>query len=258
MKKAKVLMIICFSLMAFAFSACRNNTAENLNSSSATPPHSKTFSKIEEVDFKNFTYPYPDQSEGNKFTAVSSNLLQISAQQTEKTYSPVRKVDFRNFAYAYPQDSSEKFALVDGKKERTESEDGARLGKIEYGDVTNDGEEEALLRISPDTGGNCQCEMVFVYTLENGKPKLLWSFDTEDRAAGGLKKTYAEKGKLVVETFGDTRFENGEWDFRMPEGRAGGLCCPTAYTKISFEWNGEKFAPAGEREIHDYKIYKYN
>lgn len=94
--------------------------------------------------------------------------------------------------------------------------------------------------------------MVFVYTLENEKPKLLWSFDTWDGAQGGLKKVYAKNGKLIVDIFGAAKFENNEWDFRMPEGRADGLCCPTAYTKISFEWNGEKFTPVGNREIYDY------
>lgn len=183
---------------------------------------------------------------------LSSTISRTSETQTGKIYSSIRKVDFRNFTYAYPGDSSEKITLVDGNKEQTENEDGGGLGEIEYGDVTNDGKEEAFLRIQPITGGNCQCEMVFVYTLENEKPKLLWSFDTWDGAQGGLKKVYAKNGKLIVEIFGAAKFENNEWDFRMPEGRADGLCCPTAYTKISFEWNGEKFTPVGNREIYDY------
>jgi hypothetical protein len=382
MKMARVLTIIYFLLMTFAFSACRNDTAENQKSSIAASQPPKTFSKIEEIDFKNFTYPYPYAStgadqrvlnltlsngeksdggvedisfklikidhidltndgnneavinikvclavsetnwiyvytlkgepqllkvlavgeddkgytrlknfysengeliidlfgknefengewkfdsccpknytqtrfkwDGNKFAVVSSKVVSLKEDPRKKAYHSIRKIDFRNFAYVYPSDSSETFALVDGKKEQTENEDGASLGKIEYGDVTSDGKEEAFLRIQPITGGNCQCEMVFVYTLENGKPELLWSFETEDRAAGGLKRIYAENGKLIVETFGDTKFENDKWNFRMPEGRAGGLCCPTAYTKIRFEWNGEKFASISDREIYDY------
>ena len=115
---------------------------------------------------------------------LSPTISRTSETQTEKIYSSIRKVDFRNLTYAYPGDSSERITLVDGKKEQTENEDGGGLGEIEYGDVTSDGKEEAFLRIQPITGGNCQCEMVFVYTLENEKPKLLWSFDTWDRAQG--------------------------------------------------------------------------
>ena len=126
------------------------------------------------------------------------------------------------------------------------------MGKIEYGDVTNDRNEEAMINIQPITGGNCQCEMVFIYTLKNKKPKLLWSFDTWDRAEGGFKKIYAENSNLAVETFGDNKFENGKWEFNFPKDNFSGYCCPTAYTKIIFKWNGENFVPFGERQVFDY------
>jgi hypothetical protein len=43
-----------------------------------------------------------------------------------------------------------------------------------------------------------------------------------------------------------------KWEFDFPEGKFNGYCCPTAYTKIVFKWNGEKFVPFGERQIIDY------
>ncbi|HRH40334.1 MAG TPA: hypothetical protein PKY82_01725 [Pyrinomonadaceae bacterium] len=174
-----------------------------------------------------------------------------SIAENTKNYESIRKVDFKNFTYLYP-DESETFTLKDGKLEKTEDIDGAILGKIEYGDVTNDKNEEALINIQPITGGNCQCVMVYIYTLENKKTKLLWSFETYDRAQGGFKRTYSENSNLVVETFGDNKFENGKWDFRISKDKPTGLCCPTAFTKIVFKWNGEKFVPFGKPQVFDY------
>jgi hypothetical protein len=182
---------------------------------------------------------------------TSLPLAETSPTATKSIDSAIRKIDFKNFSY--PQtDEYEKFKLKDGTKTPKKDEDGAKLQNIEYGDVTNDGIEDAMIDISPLMTGNCQCEMVFVYTIKNNKHKLLWNFDTWDRAEGGFKKAYAENGNLVVETFGDNKFENNKWSFNLPKEGAGGLCCPTAFTKIVFKWNGEKFVPFGERQVFDY------
>jgi hypothetical protein len=144
------------------------------------------------------------------------------------------------------------FELRNGGQKKTEQQDGAILQKIEYGDVTNDGEEEAIIRISPDTGGNCSCDIVYIYTYNIEKPTLLWGFGTGDRAEGGLKKIYAENGELIIELFGDDKFENGEWKYDIAEGKFNGLCCPTTFTKFHFKWNGEKFVVDGNPELFDY------
>ena len=66
------------------------------------------------------------------------------------------------------------------------------------------------------------------------------------------KKPTPNSGELVVETFGDNKFENGKWKFSFPENKFRGYCCPTVYTRIRFKWNGEKFVEDGERELFDY------
>ena len=178
----------------------------------------------------------------------------LAPTPTANSDSSIRKIDFKNFTYHSigNRGVGDIFTLKNGQKEQTATEDGATLSKIEFGDVTNDNREEALISILPVMDGNCQCEMVFVYTLANGQPKLLWSFDTWDKAEGGLKRVYAENGRLTVETFGDNKFENDKWEFSFPQKGAGGYCCPTAYTKIRFGWNGEKFIAEGLPEVFDY------
>jgi hypothetical protein len=35
---------------------------------------------------------------------------------------------------------------------------------------------------------------VYIFIVENGKPELIWHFETGDRADGGLRQVFAEKG----------------------------------------------------------------
>ena len=164
-------------------------------------------------------------------------------------------VDFKNFTYPWTSDQGAPgtFTLKNGEKKRVSDEDTqASLQKIEFGDVTSDGKKEAMISIYPWSGGNCQCYMVYVYTLKNDKPLLLWSFDTWDKAEGGFKRAYAKSGDLIVELFGDDTFVGGEWQFDIAEGKFNGLCCPTTITRIHFHWDGKKFIPTGKREVFDY------
>ena len=72
------------------------------------------------------------------------------------------------------------------------------LGLITYGDVTGDGEEEAIIELYAESGGTEASEDVFIYTMQGAKPALLWKFETGDRAEGGPRRIAAENGELVV------------------------------------------------------------
>lgn len=181
----------------------------------------------------------------------------LTVEPTPNLNSPIRKIDFKNFTYSWTEDlmsdDEKNFTLKNGEIPFVMNEQmGVSLSTVEYGDVTNDGQDEAFINLGIQTEGSSVPNMIYVYSIEKGKPKLLWSFDTGDRAEGGFKKIYAENSNLVVETFGDNKFENGKWDFRMSKDKPTGLCCPSTYTKIIFKWNGEKFVPFGERQVFDY------
>ncbi len=220
---AKVLVLVS----AFAFSACQKAAENNV------PPIPQLLPSVS-----------PDFTPGSEDPAV------------KKIDPSIRKFDFKNFTYPLTEDqgggNGETFTLKNGRQEGSEQQIEATLQKIEYGDVTGDGKEEAMIGIYPYSGGNCQCYMVFIYALEDKKPKLLWSFDTWDKAQGGFKRAYAENGGLIIELFGDSKFENGKWDFQIPEGKFKGLCCPTVYTKNRFKWSGGKFVVEGTPELFDY------
>ena len=59
------------------------------------------------------------------------------------------------------------------------------VGLITYGDVTSDGEEEAIIELYAEAGGTEASEDVFIYAMRSGNPVLLWKFETGDRAEGG-------------------------------------------------------------------------
>jgi hypothetical protein len=219
MRDESLVTKILIFVMAFTFSACQKSAAENVSISPST-------------------------------------LISPTPTVTPNLDSPIRKIDFENFTYPW---NRENFILKNGERPFVmKGQMGVSFAKAEYGDLTNDGAEEAFIKLNLQTGGSSMPNVIYVYTLENKKPKVLWSFTTGDRARGGFKEIFAENGELIVETFGDNKFENGEWKFDYPKDKFKGDCCPTVYTRIRFKWNGKKFVVAGTPELFDYDYQNSN
>jgi hypothetical protein len=121
------------------------------------------------------------------------------------------------------------------------------VAPIEYGDVTGDGQEEALVVLFAEVGGTESSNDVFIYTLKSGKPRLLWKFATGDRADGGLRRLYAENGRLVVELAGKNKIIGGT--LYAPDGTSTGACCPTVFTRTKYRWMRGRFVRSGEPEV---------
>ncbi|HZS10348.1 MAG TPA: hypothetical protein VFD58_36300 [Blastocatellia bacterium] len=152
--------------------------------------------------------------------------------------SAIRKVDFDNFTYPYGEFASRgsrKFTLHDGEfcaessnRELILKTMCPSLGSVGYGDVTGDGEEEALIYMAFISGGSAMPGQIYIYGLNKGKTKLLWAFATGDRADGGFRRLYSDSGGLVVEL--------NSLDERKCDG-----CQPTLYTRTRYKWDGRKF-----------------
>ena len=121
------------------------------------------------------------------------------------------------------------------------------VGPVEYGDVTGDGSEEAIIVLYAELGGTESAEDVFIYTLRNRMPVLLWKFATGDRAEGGLRRIYADNGELVVELAGKDKIIGR--DLYADDGTSSGLCCPTLFTRTRYQWSNGRFRQRGEAEI---------
>ncbi len=102
--------------------------------------------------------------------------------------------------------------------------------------ITGDGDEGAMVGLGINNNGSAIPDYVYLFTMEKGKVKLIWDFETGDRADGGLRNVYAENGQLVIELFGKDRVIGGQL-YRGEEG----LCCPGSFTRARYKWTGKRF-----------------
>ena len=174
-------------------------------------------------------------------------LLISSPAFSQQLGSSIHSVDFANFTYPWTaglsiRGGTKTFRLTDGKRPEIRdasghvTEIGVYLEQVSYGDVTGDGIEEAIIFMSILTGASAMPGQVYIYTLRGSQPKLLWYFDTGDRADGGYRKVYADNGNLVVELNGPKRMSEG-------------LCCPERFTQTRYQWRGGRVRQTGRKKI---------
>ncbi len=173
------------------------------------------------------------------------NKPELAVNETD---SPFKRVDFKNFSYPLEIDAKDEkeksLTLKDGKLEKSNESNGAELGKIQYADLTGDGVDEAIIDLGITEDKNAKSNVVYVYTLEDEKPKLLWSFETKGGEESGLKAITADNGKLLVEMFGDVKFVEGNWKMADSKEKVKGK-----YTKTELKWNGKEFVVEGKPEV---------
>lgn len=172
-------------------------------------------------------------------SSVATPVASPSPQSSSTPDQAIRMVDFDNLAYPnFPDYTGPDKKLLTLKP----GEGGPNF--ISYGDVTGDGVEEAMVALGVDNSGTAITYYVYIFTLTNGKPKLIWDFETGDRADGGLRNIYADKGQLVIELFGKDRVIGGHL-----YGGDEGLCCPSSFTKTHYRWTGKSFAEVSKEVL---------
>ena len=198
--------------------------------------------------------------------SLALNLLfvaNIAAQSLTpfnySAYNPVTTGTFANFTYpAHPlfygagnTDKRKSFTLKKGIFHPKFDEGGyiVRLGaylkSVDFADVTSDGHKEAIVVI----GNLCDCSGVwfgiYIYDMAGQKPRqLLWSFQTGDRAVGGLRRIYGRHGNLIIELYGI-----GSAPWSPPKNYEGAWCCTKDYTQRRYKWNGRRFVQQGKARV---------
>jgi hypothetical protein len=153
------------------------------------------------------SYSSPSQATASPSPAVVEPVSSPapSASTISIANSPIRSVDFDKVTYPdFPDYTGSRAKHVTLK-----AGDG-RPSYVNFGDITGDGAEEAMVALSIKNRGSAIPYYVYIFTMENGKPKVIWAFDTGDRADGGLRQVTAENGQLVIELFGKDRVIGGE------------------------------------------------
>jgi hypothetical protein len=185
------------------------------------------------------------QSSGNTPLARSVTAHSPMAAPPASQESAIRSVDFRNFTYDwYPAwadatPAGRRIILKDGEMNL-----GYRQGKepfkfylpdtyVEYGDLTGDGVQEAVVTIGIIMSGTARPDLVFVYTPTSTSPKRLWVYETGDRAHRGLHRAFVENGSLVIEQYQpDTANDKGKV-FELPTSHQ--------YMRDYYKWTGHRF-----------------
>src|SRR5262245_53424758 len=191
--------------------------------------------------------------------SIASGSTPTSSALQRAPKKSIRAVDFRNFSYPeteglhIPHSRKRSFKLKDGALPETRDKQGfvdgmgIDLSAVSYGDVTGDGKDEALQTMSIVTGGSALPDSVYIYTLKESKPRLLWAFDTGDRADGGLRRVKAENGRLLVELYGNGKIPGK--DFGAEDKTNRGACCPMFFTRARYKWTGNAFRLASKPKV---------
>jgi hypothetical protein len=214
-------IFICLAI-AFTAAACGGGSATATGSSTKSEQSESKSNKsqrkslIRQIDFKNFTY-----------------------EKLPTGKCSMNEVHLMNGRYDAPADIAGKRPAVDCWS--------VALGPITYGDVTGDGEEEAIVELYAEAGGTEASEDVYIYTLQGGNPVLLWKFATGDRADGGLRRITAENGELVVDLFG-VGTAIGQKLYGTEDV---GACCPKHFTRTKYRWVGTQFQQDGSEEVFE-------
>ncbi len=169
---------------------------------------------------------------------------------THMTAAGIQSLDFSNFNYPwFPAlgKSLGTFRLLDGKYEGTDETAPMQIFSVVYGDLTNDSEDDAVVALDIIVkGGSAAPNVIYVYTMKDRNPRLLWAFETGDRASGGLRRVYPENGMLVVELYGKGKIIGT--NLFADDGTTAMTPLPFYYTRTRYKWNGSRFRREGPAE----------
>ncbi len=190
--------------------------------------------------------PSEMQSPAIPQTTAEARNVQDAAPASAPPLSPIRRIDFHNFTF--PRIGKRgNIRIRDGKLEY-ETENCLHVylvQEIDYLDFTGDGEDEALVRLGfgEHCGSSWSAMHYYIYTMRNGRLRLLWKFAEGSEAHGGSRgETRLENRELIFELYGKWRVVRGEARFYEDRSFTGDSN-PTHYSIIRYAWNGRRFRP---------------
>lgn len=187
------------------------------------------------------------KSEGkdNKQSSYVDNPKETRQTPAQIPGDSIRSIDFTNFEYDFNKFSQyfkeTKIKLTDGETEFGRST--IYFDTVLYMEVTGDTTEDAavVIRVKEGSGSDAY---VFLFTMKEDKPKLLWRLGAGDRAHGGLRNIYEEKGDLIIEQYIPLAYFQGK-EIRSA------WCCPMFYERKYHKWNGKDFKQTKKERIQN-------
>lgn len=157
-----------------------------------------------------------------------------------------QNVDFENFTYPteYPKQSA---TLKDGEYEyQTGYASGGSIGldRVYYVDLTGDGKKEAFVFLGRvDCGASCDggAYLLYVYSSNKGKPKLLWRLELGGGFYEcGLKALTVKEKKIYFEVFDNCIEQNGKLE-PQSDGNTRGKSSHFGVTEFEYKFDGKTF-----------------
>lgn len=155
-------------------------------------------------------------------------------QQNNSESSSICSIDFQNFTFPWTKTfgyGEKSFALKNGTTNLSD-ERKLSLNSLSYVDVADDYDDQALVVVKIDDG-NATYEMLYVYALENSKPKLLESFEFGENNVF-FRTAYDAHGELIIE--------------RSVQKSEDAECCPSIIEISYYKWQKNKFVQQGESQ----------
>ena len=168
----------------------------------------------------------------------SQSIAPVVASPTVAPASTIRSIDFKNFTFPwYPNylttpSGTRSVTLIQGELDIPRDDEkgiesfSVLLTNVSYADLTGDGDEEAIVDLGGTVTQNSFVGCLFVYRMRNGKPEILLSHETGDRAAGGLRRVSVEGHVLIIDQY--------------EQSPGSGLCCPKYFRRHYFEFAGRR------------------
>lgn len=171
----------------------------------------------------------------------------------------IREIDFANMTY------TTSIINLDSKKKHFKLKDGIYKEKLPdggwlvpyttigllcviYGDVTDDGRDDAIVVLVQDNEVQAQPHFIYIFTLIDKKPKIIWAHGAGSEGNGGIKIIKIEDGVLVIELFGKGTAVEESLDDQDEKSYD---CCPKYFTQSRYQWNGKDFKSIYKEAFHN-------
>jgi len=150
----------------------------------------------------------------------------------------IRKIDFLNFTYSPACiGDDETIRARNGEYSVGSANDPSadriyfKIMDVVYGDLTGDGQEEAVVTTLCNTGGTGQFTDGIIFTMRGSRPTILGTLGMGDRADGGIDSVIIERGQLRVSRYST---------------ESGGACCPEYIDTQAYRLSGNKLIEVGK------------
>lgn len=194
--------------------------ADSDNNSSGAGENQAVVSTIKSVDFCNFTFKNSFGKDSHCFSDINEDVAQrgeITVAQCEYVIKPSQS---SHSAFDY------KFSVEDINGNSTLNN---TPPQILYGDLTRDGQDEAIVRVgcsAPGLWGE-KHEEAYVFALVNGKASAVGLIDWGSQTMGGFKHFEIKNNSLYVDrNYNKNAMNNAD--------------NPTHLLEQIYKWNGRK------------------